>query len=434
MQFMRRISSLFYQRIVVGGLAAFFAVALLFSRRSQTITSPQVWSEDGRYIIPQFINHGWLSLLEPVNGYLVFISRFISNTTLTLVPESYPLASTLLSWFFTAIVAAYIAIAPTLLKKRLLLAMSCFVVPVDPEVFGIPLYAFWWAGLVLLTIPLWQLSSRYFKFRLITLFVCGLSSPLVVLIAPLLALRAYYLRYRSDYLLFLLSIICSAIQLHYILLGNANTSMSQLSWSKIIKIIEKFFGYFITNIDVNFFGSFVYAGAFLLALVSFSIFTSRDRWVNVVLGYYLFGTILLSITRVPIDSIHPVFSGQRYFFYPYVLIAWIFIQGMNFSSRFIYLKFLSFLLVTVLSLSIYNISRTGWSRENGDIEWSKNIESCTHFDEYKIPIHTDGHLANVWRENYSKEICKFLATKKKNPSESLYPFTVEDIEIYLSDK
>jgi hypothetical protein len=43
---------------------------ILFSRRHAQWSSPQVWSEDGVLVLAGFFKHGWLSLLEPVNGYL----------------------------------------------------------------------------------------------------------------------------------------------------------------------------------------------------------------------------------------------------------------------------------------------------------------------------------------------------------------------------
>ncbi|SFS51926.1 hypothetical protein SAMN04488040_0732 [Sulfitobacter marinus] len=90
-------------------IAAISAVALLYSRRGSHLSNPQVWNEDGVYIVPQFPANGWTSLLEPVNGYLISISRMISNTALTVAPSEYPVISTLLVWSFTAGVAAFIS-------------------------------------------------------------------------------------------------------------------------------------------------------------------------------------------------------------------------------------------------------------------------------------------------------------------------------------
>jgi hypothetical protein len=53
-------------------LAAFFC--LLMTRRWSQIASPQVWAEDGTQTIYGFITHGWVALLQPVNGYLITVS------------------------------------------------------------------------------------------------------------------------------------------------------------------------------------------------------------------------------------------------------------------------------------------------------------------------------------------------------------------------
>lgn len=433
-QFKRRVSQLLNQGAVVGCLAAFFSLLLLYSRRGQTIINPQVWNEDGVFIVPEFIKHGWMSMALPVNGYLISIARLISNLSLSVAPDLYPTVSTSLTLLFTAAVAAYIAVAPTLLKGRFFLALSCFLVPVDPEVLGIPLYTFWWAGLVLLTIPLWQRDNRYFKFRLAALILCGLSSPLVVLITPLLAIRAYFLRLRVDYLVFLAAASCTCAQLFFILMGKNNANMPHFSSDTFFQLIEKFFGYFIASTDLNFFGSFLWAGVFLILLLIFSLSVIRDRWTSVVLVYFLVGAIALSIVRAPIEAMHPVVAGPRYFFYPFVLVAWILIQGIDFSFKFTFVNFRSLLLLAALALSIHNIFNAGWSRGHDDIEWSRNIESCTHFDNYLVPLQGNGDRAHFWRASYSREMCNFLAAKQKVETDNLYPFVVKEVSGYFSSK
>src|SRR5581483_6800341 len=127
------------------GLAVLF-FGLLFLRRSAQLLHPQIWNEDGGQVISGFIQHGWKSFAIPVNGYLNTSSKIIMGSSLMLSSLYTPLISTLLAWIFIIGVCCAIALSPTWLRARPLIAIATLLVPCDPEVFGIPLYAFWWAS------------------------------------------------------------------------------------------------------------------------------------------------------------------------------------------------------------------------------------------------------------------------------------------------
>ena len=70
-------------------------VGLLTTRRWSQIVSPQVWDEDGTQVIYEFLTKGSLALLEPVNGYLITVPKFISGLSLWISVLNYPLVSNL---------------------------------------------------------------------------------------------------------------------------------------------------------------------------------------------------------------------------------------------------------------------------------------------------------------------------------------------------
>ena len=167
---------------------------LLASRRWMQLIIPQVWDEDGTQIIPGFITHGWASLFTPVNGYLIMVPKLISAISLTISFSHYPIISTIIVWLFIASIGLAIVLSPTSLKGKLSCAILMLSIPSDPEVFGLPLYTFWWSSILLFLVSLWNEKNQTLGWRLAFLLIGGLSSPMIVLILSILYLRVFWYR------------------------------------------------------------------------------------------------------------------------------------------------------------------------------------------------------------------------------------------------
>ena len=162
------------------------AVLLLVARRIDQLTDPQVWDEEGVVLLPAFLDRGVASFLSPVNGHFIFLSKAITFLALHIGGlEHYPEVSTALSVLFTSAILAWIGTAPLFIRGGALLAVGAVLVPSDPEVLVVPLYVFWPAGLALLTLALWRTTNTSrLPARVFVALVCGLSNPIVFLLAP----------------------------------------------------------------------------------------------------------------------------------------------------------------------------------------------------------------------------------------------------------
>ena len=149
---------------------------------------PAVWNEDGSWIVPATIESGWRAIFAPVNGYLIVPSRFITWLALQISFEHYAAVSTALGVFAQALCVSAIAFSPTLLPFRLGMAIAVLLVPTDPECFVLPQYTFWWTTLLAVLAVFW--TERHQLVRSVFVVLGGLSSPLIVAIAPILVLRA----------------------------------------------------------------------------------------------------------------------------------------------------------------------------------------------------------------------------------------------------
>src|SRR2546423_3636191 len=167
-------------------------ILALMARRTDQLTDPQVWVEEGSQIIPSFLERGPSAFLSTINGYLITTSRAISFLALQLGGlEHYPGVSTALGLLFTAAVFVWIATSPLIVRGGALLPLAVALVPSDVEVFVVPLYSFWFAGLALFSLVLWRPEDRTrLGARVAVALLCGLSNPVVIPLARIATGRA----------------------------------------------------------------------------------------------------------------------------------------------------------------------------------------------------------------------------------------------------
>lgn len=171
---------------------------ILYSRRGEALTKPQVWNEDGYLIFPQVFSVGWINLTEPIQGYLITISRPISNTALTFYPGDYPFFHFVGLYFHCDRFNLYLS-SPDIAEGSFFVALSFFI-PSAPEKFGITFYSFWWFGLLLI-FTIWRQAVT---------FTVAISYDSVVWIlfssncycSPLDDVAHFLFRSRSDFLYF----------------------------------------------------------------------------------------------------------------------------------------------------------------------------------------------------------------------------------------
>lgn len=138
------------------------AVIILFlaARAWIRIINPEVWDEDGTHNLLGYIRGGFLSIFDPVNGYIIFIPKIITFISAEISITYYPLVSAVLAWIVIVSVLTIITTVPLRLKGGLLLAITCLWLPSDPEVYGLPLYTFWWTSLLLYAVVFWDENSK----------------------------------------------------------------------------------------------------------------------------------------------------------------------------------------------------------------------------------------------------------------------------------
>jgi hypothetical protein len=370
-------------------LLLLFFTGLAASRRWQQVTCPQVWAEDGR-LISSFINSGWLGVIEPVNGYLILVPRVIAGISLSISIFHFPMISTLLACLFAGFVGVAVAASPTRLRGKMLCAAAVFLIPSDAEVFGVPLYTLWWAPVLLLLLALWDERRPALLLRIVYVVVGGLSSPYILVVLPVLYIRALLIRnVRPERIVAVAATAVAAVQACFIA-GGASMARPPLG-SFMQYVVPRFCGWFLAGgISEN--GYLLWpAGLLLLAMIAAYFLAHRREGFAWILVYLYVGAVGSALIRVDPAALHPFRGGPRYFFFPFFLTSWILIQFALSAPR----KWLARLAGIVALTGALN-ALPQWTRHHDDLHWKEHLVSARLFSDYCIPIQSDGHWFRAW--------------------------------------
>ncbi|NTV92092.1 MAG: hypothetical protein HGA72_02075 [Chlorobiaceae bacterium] len=373
----------------------YFGLFLLFlifamSRRFAQLQYPNVWNEDGTQIIPGIMTNGLQSIFEPVNGYLVLVPKLISFGALQFSVYQYDLVTTIFSFMLMALVAFAVAASPTKMHGRTWCALTLFFIPSDPEVFGLPLYTFWWVSVLLFLLVLWDEDKERPLLRALYVILGGLSSPVIVMLLPMFYLRSIRFRKKTaEHLVSILSTVIAIVQLQFIL--NTEASARPPLGSIIKYVIPKFFGGFLVG-NIWDAGTWL-AGLALFILIAFWVYDSKPFSATstaVVLLYLLVVSISLSVMRVDPEVIHQKAAGPRYFFYPFIIISWILIHIWFAKRRYHYFSAMFFVVAVSNAIPV-------WSRSHDDLRWKDHVRSSWFFPVYTFPVQSNGERALAWK-------------------------------------
>lgn len=385
-------------------LLAVATLLALFYRRPDQFLHPAVWVEDGTVNILDYFVSGWGSLFNPIAGYISLPIKFLHALAQTLSFRWLPEIGFWLTVLFTYGVLAVIATAPTTLRLPFVCAAATLAIPCDSEVFAVSLYTGWWGSLLALLPLFWRDGGRpRTALRLGLIVLGGLSSPLIVVLSPLYALRAAIRRTRVEYVSVA---VCAAVVIVQILALRKRGSPGQGEMSfALATTVEKFFGYFVVEPSTpGLSGAIVYVGFALLAfLVAAGLRHRRELGLTYVLvAAALAAAVAATLVRVPVEAIHPKLAGPRYFFYPFVLLAWALIQIAALEKNVVRIG-----ATIVLALAGRNALEVAQRRHDA-IDWRANVEQCLHEDAHLMQIHYIGSSAGLWQVRLTNAQCRRL--------------------------
>lgn len=392
---------------------ALATIVILIWRRPDQLLHPYVWVEEGIITLPAYLHHGWLSLFYPVQGYLVLPSKLIFLAAATLSFEHLPKLTYWFTVIFTFFVVACVARCPTYLRWPVACAMAVLLVPTDAEVFAVSEYAFWWGIVLLLVSLLWRSDARGTSFRAVLTVIGGGSSPLIIPLVSLFIVRAFVFRTKREYVILGIAVAIATVQILCLLVtGNIlhDASSYGIANLNIPILIEKFFGWFVFWSKHSHVGAWrtVLVGVLVilaLAGISYRNRKKLDAGTCLLVGGLIIA-IAASVARVPLTSIHPILAGPRYFFLPYILLAWLLIRTASDSA-----VWERSLIVLLLVSALHQTAMYG-QRHQDPINWRAEIHACTTSPKpYSLPIQRDGSRATAWNITLSSSECRQLLSR-----------------------
>lgn len=387
-----------------GFLLAVLTIVVLVFRRPDQFSNPYIWVEDGTTILNQYLEHGWLTLFYPVNGYFITPTKIIHTLSTALSFRWFPEISYWLTMLFTISVVWAIAFYPTQLRHRTWCAISVLFIPTGSEVFAVSEYAFWWGGLLLFMPLLWKQNDEKLSARLFLIAFGGLASPLVIFLSPAYLLRTVFTRTRVDKLVAMAVIGVAGIQALTIHSSAQSPQWDKLSFS-IPLLAGKFFGWF-EYWSLNPAMTPIIAGAAILLglilLVSCWPKLRRFDLAMLLLCASLPLCILSAILRAPLPAIDPYITAPRYFFYPFILISWILIQSLD-STRPLRCFFA---IAALVGAWVNFLLFAPW--HHSFLDWRKQVDECLARPAFTFQIHFQGRADSQWGEQLTNAQCRSL--------------------------
>jgi hypothetical protein len=388
------------------GLAAALLAAMWY-RRPDQFTHSYIWVEDGTRNLPDFYANGWGFVVQPIVGYISLPIRLLFGISASLSFRWLPEIAFVLTLLFTYLVIVAVALSPTALRHRFLCAIALLVLPTNSEVYAVSLYTGWWGSVLALLPLLWPARSEgqaWLRAALLT--IGGLSTPLCVGLLPLYGARFALWRQRTDGWILALCSALSAVQLTVMWLMAASLGASA-SGNPLVNVPLKFFGYYVLWVGRRQERPlYLLLGVCVIAVLAAASIVRRRTvdWTFVALTGSLVVTIALAAVRAPLDVMHPVLAGGRYFFLPYMLLSWLLLYLIDTRHQGTSV-FCAALLVAALAGFGFHAR---W--RHAPIDWRAHIERCLAEPAHQFPVHYEGTQAHgiIWAVDLSGDACRHL--------------------------
>ena len=357
--------------VVRHGLVVAVAFLLLVRRRPEMLTRAEFFNEDGQvFYLGAYFGSPVDSIVRSYQGYLHVLARLLALVERT-VPIAYaPFVGNAASLLLVAAVAGYLAsgrmadLIPSQLG-RWLVALLVIVVPGSFESLGSVTYVQWYLAVYLIVASMARLPASRLEGAgdVATLTIASLTGPFGILAAPLYVIRLALERSHAA------AWRCLAVVIPALVQGTVlvtSPRAAAVSWSNLTDVVSVFG---LRGVIVPLLGSqqvssltsngvaptIAVAGAFaaVAALVVLACGLPNRRLTLVIgYGYVVMLAAGLKGSTDAVESFYSVWSAQRYFLIPGIMIA--VLIGSALASLGSWRRLLAAALMLVLGIGIVN--------------------------------------------------------------------------------
>jgi hypothetical protein len=284
-----------------------------------------------------------------------------------------------------------------------LAALAVALLPTDSEVYAVSEFAFWWGTLWAFVAVFWDdRAPPSTLWRCILVGIGGLSSPMALPIAAILALRLAFFRKRADFAVLVVATATAVAQGYTLSHVGTQGAPSAMAFD-VAGILARFIGGFALATP-GMSETFAICLGVAVVLGGAAFFVYRRKWRDpyfVMLLACFAAAVLASISRMPVLGTHPIVAGPRYYFFPFTFLAWMLLYAVPEIAR------PWKILVTLLFAGALLQFVTYGQRGQDEISWKQELKQCRASGDagYPLKIQTDGNLANVWHVALTASDC-----------------------------
>jgi hypothetical protein len=324
------------------------AILILVVRKSDSLSNPQLWAEDGGVFFAQQYEYGPASIFTPYAGYLHIVPRLIAILAdLFFSYANIPAVYNYTCLFITIIVIAHCFSPRLQLPFKSLLALSIVLVPQSLNEVFLNITNLQWILCILLILTLLKdaPNKKYGNYTLqvisdfIIIIFAGLTGPLLIFMFPFFAWKLVHIKKTYGYTLLMTAFCIVLIQLCYLVPSTEIVQEgSMFNLDIYISIFGRklfgglFFGrslvksnpILITISALAFFAILLYLSYkkspknMQILKIVFMILSISAAILGSVIARYNFSPFVMTIS-----------SGCRYFYVPHVMVAWSLILCIN---------------------------------------------------------------------------------------------------------
>lgn len=377
-----------------------FGLVVWSLRRPDQFLHPYVWVEEYK-LLNTYQTEGFLhSVTMPVGGYFLWPTSFSVSIAAALSFLHFPRIEYELStaWFIATLCLLLVPSSRLRLQWRIGMAALLVLAPMNPEVFGVAVYIFWWVTLWPLITLLW--SEDYWWLRVPVLILGGMGSiggSALVLPYAVLFVMTRQRRYAAGTAILGVTSVIQAIRyLTSARVQQIPTDKGNIALQELHNFSYYAFGW-LNPADQQFLG---FAGACIFlavfGLVVYEVVRPHKPFTEemVALGLGLLVLGVLSSVPGPLISL-PDSAGPRYYFLPYAVLGWVLLMIVV-TSEFRWARAGAMVLIAMSLLSLTQ----NFSRHDEFVSWSAQLARCqTEAAPFDVPVQFDGLIADMWHQN-----------------------------------
>jgi hypothetical protein len=366
-----------------------FGLVVWILRRPDQFLHPYVWVEEYK-ALNTYQTEGLLHVISmPIGGYFLWPTSFSVGVAAAVSFDHIPRIDYFFStaWFVATFCLLIVPTSTLRLQWRIAMAALMVLAPMNPEVFGVAVYTFWWVTLWPLITLIWSDDHWWMS---------SIGGSALVLPYAVLFVVTRQRRYAVGSAILGVTSVLQATRY----LTSARSQQIPLDPGNIALQELHNFSYYafgwLNPIDHEFLG--LAGGCILLAIIGAAAYAVRQRtpYSNEMVGLVIGLLVISVLSSVPAPLISlPDSAGPRYYFLPFVVTAWVLLL-IALTTEFRWARTASTVLIVMSLLSLPQ----NFSRHEEFVSWSTQLARCqTETAPFSVPVHFDGLIADMWTDN-----------------------------------